>query len=233
MPEILVFLYFSIKNYIIYDRLRLFKQRRNTLLASIAIGIGSSLLNRFITLQYDNHTNLSFIKGTIELPPFALLLILADIVTTLFIAFILWSKKINISSFPKIIYEITRIFILYVVFTSLVISFWQKSYSEKLLNADYLCFKYTLVKDLATYYCQNNQFPEKLEQATALTVNPINNSSLTSQDADNVLHYVVKDQKNNIILEGYKDFPGIYDCGNNPVEYMKSIQIILNSSSCP
>jgi hypothetical protein len=232
MLDLLVFFYFSIKNYIIYDRFKLFKQNRYVILSSIAVGIGSFLLNYFITKSYKFNLELSFIKGAIELPPFGILLILADVISTVFVILALRSNKIELLSFPKFAFEAARLVILYTVFTSLTIFFWQKSVENKLLNTDYICFKYKLANDLATYYCDNGKFPERLDQATTILVNPINNSKLVSDQGESTISYAVKDQMNNVIVEGHKDFIGISSCSSENKDYLKSIQIILDSYPC-
>lgn len=227
--EIIAFIYFSLKNYLLYKYLKLFKNTKLNHIISLTVSISYLFLERHLTAEYGRYLDFTFIKGAIELPPFIILLIAGDIISTLIVIFIIKKQGISESSLARIFYEFGRFIILFASFYYLVSTFWFSSFNKKLANFDYTCFKFSLAKDLAVYYLAHGVFPKDLKTATKYTINPVNNAPLISFNEKDVLSYKVVDSKGNIIIEGYKDYIGIAISRDRPEEYLKGLEIMTDN----
>jgi len=229
--SVLVFLYFSTKDYFLAKIFNHPEFKLPVWLTAI-ISIAALIVNVFIQSEYERYLGLSNIKGSIQLPNFTLLFILADAFSTIFTLGLIAPKKgqpMWKEPGARVLVEILRLTLLVVTVPSVISFFWTR---ETLTDAswDYQCFKYQVTIDLATYYYQNQQLPQNLEQFTVERVNPFNDSPLlyTVIGGSNVQ---IMDEKGNAIMDGYKDLLGLEMYAANPEQFFLQFEI-ANQNVC-
>lgn len=226
--DLVAFLYFSIKNHLLYRRFKIFN-KNISLLFSFFIGVFSVLQNQYLVNRYEGFLGMSFVRGAIELPPFLLLLIGADVFSTIVLLFLVTLSRHRNRKPPAALLEITRLLFVYVFFTFLVTNFWMKSIKEKQFNWNYECFKIELRKDLARYYFQNGRFPNDISKASKLTINPLNGADLVVKNPESVTSYTIVDTFENKIIVASRDFIGIASYKDNPEFFMEYLNLLDNS----
>jgi hypothetical protein len=211
VSEAFIFIYFSVKNYFFYRLIKISKSKSSSLIFSIIVALLTLFVNNLLTNNYQEHLDLSYVKGAIDLPPFLLLYIASDLVVSIIL--IIFNFYYNVPMFREKAFsiEIIRLFLLHVVFFSFVTHYWSVSFNAKYLNTDdlYICFRTRVQYDLASYYLENQKFPAQIGEATQFTTNPLNKSKLLIElfDEDQSL-ISVKDEMGNQILSS-TDFLGM------------------------
>lgn len=229
--EIVVFLYFIFKDRVLS---KIFKeaQVKNHPLINLAIAIAALFFNNQLQTDYARYLNLSYIKGAIQLPPFTLLFLLADFISSVGILFLMFFRTRTTffkSPFARTFMDVFRLIAVYVVFTTVISGLWLIK-ERKNMNWNYLCFEKQIAIDLAVFYYRNNRLPEKLEEFTSYKINPSNNSALIYTPGS-ILAITITDQKGNKIVEGYKDINTLNIYKNDPPGFFTSFRI-LNKSIC-
>lgn len=229
--SILVYVYFLVKDFFIS---RLFKTSQakvhpivNQLLAIVAM-----LVNLILIQEYDRYLQLTSIKGSITLPHFTSLFLLIDGITSVGIVVILAFKRgLTLFSTPyaRLSIDIIRLVLIFIIFLQVISAIWMKQTNVE-MGWDYQCFKYQVAIDLANYYYQNHEFPDKLEEFTLFTSNPFNTAPLLYTAGEQAAIYV-RDAKENVIVEGPKDLLGLQLYENNPKQFF-IVYDIANRNVC-
>ncbi|MEN9327998.1 MAG: hypothetical protein RI947_806 [Candidatus Parcubacteria bacterium] len=229
--QIVTFVYFSCKDFVLA---RLFKDK------SLKVHPVFSLIMAFIGLyvnaklqeSYVQYLDMSYIKGSIQLPPFPLLFIAADFASSVALILILY-VRVGVSffsiPFARHFVNVMRFIFIYVVFTSIVSTLWVHQL-EKQINWDYTCFRNQLAIDAAVYYYRNGHMPESLSEFTTITTNPANRSPLQFSRGQGV-NITVTDKAGNQLVNGYKDFIGIKIYTDNPADFFVTRRI-TNDTLC-
>jgi hypothetical protein len=224
--EILVFLYFTIKSTFFYKILRFKGSRKVAPLVSVILGLFSVLIDHYLQGDYLWHLNLYFIKGVIRLPPFYLIYIASDLVSS--VCLTLYIRASKLPEFRVLAYEIGRLILLPVIFTTMTTTFWQRSYSDSLITNfnDLQCLKCHLERGLAKYYFERGDFPTTetaLYEAVQLKKNPINNTDLVIQ-VDGEKFMGINDAMGNELIS-LLDFAGIGIYKNSPEDFFDILEL--------
>lgn len=171
--------YFSGKDYLLH---KIFNARHFKIshTFTILIGIASYVLGLISLTNFDDMQQLTSVAGAIKLPPFAVLFMMADAVSS---GFVIWVMLMqgglprNQASSNYKIFEILRIIAIYPVFILLVNLIWIKQ-TDKIGIFSVNCLKAQLAIDFANYYFTNGQYPTTLQEFTTITINPINNAEI-------------------------------------------------------
>jgi len=226
--EIIVFLYFSCKSWFL-SRIFRDSQIRTHFLVSLTITAAALLINSQIQAEYARYLDMSYVKGAIRLPPFTLLFILADFISTV-VLLLLITARAGTSFFKlpvtRILMDILRLVMIYVIFILIVSRLWVKEVDRN-LNWNFECFKSQMAIDIAVFYYQNGRLPNRLDEFSQFTTNPINNSDLVFTDGSTLSIYI-SDQMGNKIIEGYKDLIGL---DTDPLSFF-TVYRIFNKTLC-
>ena len=233
----LVFIYFIAKDFIL-SKINIGAKKTSTNhVISITVSIFISLLALYINANlmddYSRALNSGYIKGAVTLPPFTLLFILSDIISTIITILIIIGKLgINYLKDPtiKVLFEFIRLMLLGGLFMMITSHLSLNQVIEKQSGFDYLCFKNQLIIDAAVFYYKNDRNPESLEDFTTIRVNPINKSPLIFVKKNGNSIYI-NDEAGNKIIEGLKDIQGLETYKNSP-KYFFTIFNIDNKHLC-
>lgn len=226
----LVFLYFLGKNTVLS---RIFKKHSIKIhpLYSFALALVAWYVNENLLSQYSFYLDLTSIKGSIQLPHFTLLFIIADFASSMvMVAFSALAASTHADKpVPRMIVDALRFIWLCVMFTVVTSTLWQQQLLKQ-TNWSYECFRQQIAIDLATYYFRHGGVPDTLSDFTAFVVNPANGSALL-YTAGSVRQVAVVDQAGNTVLVGYKDLRGITQYENNPSDFFWSHRTV-NRTVC-
>lgn len=219
-------IYFTLKHFL-FSKIFSKKQVIIHPLISVAFAVLGILLTHQLQIEYTRYLEMSTVKGAIQLPSYVLLFFLADFVTSL-ILIGFFSLRLGVVFFKKpyarVLMDVARLFVIFIVFTTLVSSLWSKQI-EKETNWQFNCFKYQIAIDLSAYYFQHGKLPEKLEQFTSTTKNPVNDSLLL-YFPDSILKTKILDEKENVILAGYVDLMGLEQYKNEPQKFYTKYDVV-------
>lgn len=196
-------------------------------IASIFLTIVGLFINSKLDQSYVRYLHLSSIKGSIELPPFILICIAADIISSILIiaiAFYKFHVDYFRNKYAYLILDIGRLIIIYFVFSFIVSWFWSNQIIEKETSWDSQCYKYQLSIDLATYYLKNGSMPGQLSDFTQEIINPINKSPLVYKPGTTICTQI-SDERGNILVEGYKKLLGIKIYKTEPMKFFKLYEV--------
>ncbi len=217
---IITAVYFSFKDSILS---RLFKNSVTKLhpFFSLLMAGAGIYVNFQLQDSYSYYLRLTVVKGAIVLPPFILLFIIADFVTSLLL--LLWArvqagKNFFSYKYARIILDLIRFLLIYVVFSTVLFGIWVKQF-EKQANWRFTCLKEQVAIDFATYYFRNRAYPQKLEEFSSYSVNPINNSPFVYTSGTQ-LSATVRDEAGNVIMTG-TDLLGMELYTNDPQKFFE------------
>lgn len=225
------FIYFNSKDFLLR---KIFKAKSPRLhpaytliLSIIALYVNTQLHN-----SYQEYLGMSYIKGSISLPPFTLIFIGADFISSVLLVFIVYVRlrvePIQLK-FVKIFMDIMRFFFLYAAFTSIVSHIWLQQLTSQ-ANFNYNCFKEQLVIDAAVYYYRHSGvMPEKLADFTEVSVNPFNNSPLIYKKIQGA-NIEITDKAGNRLID-ITNFIGIGVYKAHPEEFF-TLHHINNKNIC-
>jgi hypothetical protein len=210
------------------------KETKITLILNIFGILASLYVNQIFTNEYTKMLNTSFVKGAIELPPLWLLIILTDLLTSIFMKakFKQTSAYSKNNKLSEPIIEIIRIATSYAFFMFILSNLWQHSFEQKLTNNNYICFTNRLQKDFEDYYTLNRIVPKTLQDFTKTTINPINNSKLIYKPAAVAFQVEISDEMGNLLVKGYESFVGLDSRIEQP-NFRSSAQMTLDAYNCP
>ncbi len=175
----ILIVYFSSKDYLLHKifNARHFKVSHKF---TILIGIATYVLGIVLLNHFDDTQQLTSVAGAIKLPPFAVLFIMSDAVSSVFIIWVMFMKgtlsKNEATNYYKT-FEILRFLAIYSVFILLVNFIWIKQ-TDKIGISSLNCLKAQLAIDFADYYFTKGQYPTTLQEFTTITINPINNAEI-------------------------------------------------------
>ncbi len=219
-------LYFTLKQ-VVFSKIFTKKQAAVHPLIVVVLTVLGVLLTHQLQAEYTRYLGMSVVKGAIQLPAYLLLFFLADFVTSL-ILIGFFSLRLGVAFFKipyaRVLMDVARLFVIFIVFTTLVSSLWSKQI-EKETNWQFNCFKYQIAIDLSAYYFQHGKLPEKLEQFTSTTKNPVNDSLLL-YFPDSILKTKISDEKENVILAGYADLMGLEQYEKEPQKFYTKYDVV-------
>ena len=226
----IVFLYFSFKNVVFSKLFRGIKLNVHPLV-TIVLAISALFVNSLLLQDYNQYLTMSVVRGAIQLPPFTLLFLIADFLSSMLLLglAIKMGKSLNNNPNSRTFIDIFRLICISIVFTTIASNLWEGEI-KKQINWNYECFKNQLTVDLAAYYYRNQLLPKSIEDFTKLIINPINNSELIYSQGD-TLTVSISDKSGNKIVEGYKDLLGIKSSLDNPSSFFSKFKII-NDTLC-
>jgi len=204
-PGVILFAYFSIKSFFYNRRLGITSTKWDTLI-SLLLTIFGLVFHQLLLVDYQSTQALAFIKGVTILPPFHLLLILADVISSVLLLILLRSYA-HLRHY--IAAELFRILSLSTVFFMLVMYF-SSQYDYVGAMVDYTCLRYTLQYQLAEYYFKNHTLPTRLSQFTGYENNPVNGSRLIydlRESSGLGPAVLITDEAGNTIFDSYKYHP--------------------------
>lgn len=223
--EIIVFLYFTFKNILLSKILKITPLKIHPIV-SIAITIIALFINNQLVTDYAKYLSMSPVIGAVKLPPFTLLFLIADFISSIAILLLI-SIRIGVSFFSMpyagSFVEFGRLLLLSATFSIIISQFWLVELSKQ-TNWNYHCFKNQLIIDIAVYYYHNHKLPGRLEEFTQYKINPVNDAYLL-YSGDNSMNIVISDGKGNKLVEGYKDFIGLISNTDNPPNFFKLLRI--------
>lgn len=223
--NLLVLIYFSTKNIILKKFLKTDNQIKMPSYYTVIITIASIIINTNLINNYNGALNAFYIREAIKLPPITLLIIVADLITTIIMYIKFYvpnAKNIGNTKIFTVFIDFARLLFVYVVFT-IIISSILNYQVNKFNNYDIYCFKRQLSIDLGAYYYNENKFPETLEDFTSSRTYPFNSSSLIFQKPDE-RHVIIVDEAGNQILDSYLDMIGFTNKGSI-TEFLKEYKI--------
>lgn len=215
--SLLTILYFGLKDWILSYIYKGSAFRLPVYYSAIMAFVGY-FINHSLYRSYLYYLSLTSVAGSITLPNFSLLFIVADFVTSLALMTIIHRRMgtLKISNkYGKISMDLTRLFLLYITFTIIVSRLWLQE-TLKDISFDYTCFQNQLAIDLAEYYLKNDSVPSQLSDFTEHRINPANNSPLIYSSTGNIISTKITDAQGNVVVEGYKYFPGIDTSQSDP-----------------
>jgi hypothetical protein len=231
IPSILVFVYFTIKDFLLAKIFRNSDYKVHPL-ASLLLSFMALFLNDRLVASYGNYLDMFYVKGAIILPHFTILFIAADFISSIII---LTALTVRLGSaffrirYARFIVDVIRLAFVYFVFTTIASMLWVREVKRN-MNRNFQCFKYQVAIDLISYYYRNDGMPSTLGEFTTYTVNPVNDSPLVYSPGSE-LQTMVTDEMGNKIFEGYKDLVGVDVYEDNPSDFFSSYRI-MNKTWC-
>lgn len=231
VPSILVFVYFTIKDFLLAKIFRNSDYKVHPL-ASLLLSLMALFLNDRLVASYGSYLDMFYVKGAIALPHFTILFIAADFISSIII---LAALTVRLGSaffrirYARFIMDVIRLAFVYVIFTTIASMLWVREVDRN-MNWNFECFKDQVAIDLISYYYRNDGMPSRLGEFTTYTVNPVNNSPLVYVPGSE-LQTMVTDEKGNKIFEGYKDLMGVDVYKDNPSDFFASYRI-MNKTLC-
>lgn len=231
MPDILVFIYFFTKDFILAKLFRKSDYRVHPVV-TLGLSLAAVFMNGQLVASYGSYLDMFYVKGAIVLPHFTILFITADFISSIIILAAL-TARFGSAFFrirhARLVVDVIRLAFVYFVFTTIASMLWVREVKRN-MNGDFQCFKYQVTIDLISYYYRNDGMPSKLGEFTTYTVNPVNNSPLVYSPGSE-LHTMVTDEMGNKIFEGYKDLAGVDVYKDTPSDFFSSYRI-MNKTMC-
>jgi hypothetical protein len=230
-PNILVFLYFFMKDFVLTKLFRNSDYRVHPIV-TLGLSLAAVFMNDQLVASYGSYLDMFYVKGAIVLPHFTILFIAADFISSIII---LVALKVRLGTdffrirYARLVVDVIRLVFVYVIFTTIASMLWVREVDRN-MNSNFQCFKYQVSIDLISYYYRNDSMPNKLEEFTTYTVNPVNNAPLVYSPGSE-LQTMVTDEKGNKIFEGYKDLAGVGVYKDNPSDFFSSYRI-MNKTWC-
>jgi hypothetical protein len=231
--NIVIIVYFSVKDFLL-SKLFKEKQPKSHPGVILVMTVAALVINNLLLADYNRYLDMGYIKGAIQLPPFPLLFILADFISSAGLLLMI-SVKLGFSAFRKpgmrLLTDVLRLVFIYVVFLDVTLHFYIKETSKQMETFwTYPCFKDQVAIDLAVYYYKNGAIPSKLDDFTNFKENPVNKSPLIYTPGSQLTTTII-DGKDNKILVGYKDLMGLEMYKSDPPSFFTTLRI-SNKTMC-
>ena len=230
VESILSFCYFSIKNFIYYRWLKIIDRQYASIIA-VVVTAASLGLDIYLQFQYDQSLRGGPLIGWIRLPPFWVIYIASDFMTSLLLAFVV--RRVDVVFAKRIVFEVGRVMLMFLFFTTFLSELWLSALApEKVLS--FWCLQAVTERDISYYYFDHGDFPSTNSEALgALTVkrNETTRSDLVAHFTEEGRFEGIYDTLGNRIVDRTM-FIGISLYRENPNEYYQQIEISTRFS-CP